>query len=151
MVEGENIKATDNITTSLVGNELTGSVENDPFANFSFDFEQVKPVTNDEINVKNNPTTFENVFGLKNAKNMLTKFIINPIKNNKPILVNGVLLYGQGDNGKTLLIQELANILDKKIISAKKLLSILENEEDRASTYDPNEKASDTTEITFIF
>ena len=112
-----------------VGNEVE-SINTDGI-NFDFDAFDETAESAPVNEIKNNSTTsestpFENVIGAEDAKNILNEYIIKPFKNKKPVLINGLLLYGQGDNGKTMMVNELAKSLNKEIIQAKKAISLLE-------------------------
>lgn len=72
---------------------------------------------------------FPNVIGQEAAKAALEEYIMTPVQNKKPILINGILLYGKGNNGKTYLVEELSKTLDKEIIGTKKILNLLEKQD----------------------
>ena len=134
-VQNEEIQATDKVPQAdKVGNE----VESIDLYGINFDFDSIDsviPVQNiqDSISDKNTSEySFNDVIGAKNAVNSLTEYIVKPIKNNKPILVNGILLYGQGDNGKTFLINELAKTLNKEVVPVKKVLSMLDSKQENS-------------------
>ncbi len=117
---------------NLVGNEIPNNVEIGAGLGFFDDFEVCSQT--------NQKGVFADVIGLESAKKVLEDYVINPINNNKPILVNGILLYGNGNNGKTYLVESLAKELNKEIIGVKKILSLLENsdlnEEERSKILD---------------
>lgn len=131
--KSENTYKVDNSNTKLsigigekefVGNEITGDIDIDDDLDFSNFVQSAK-------SLKSNNAIFENelfseVVGISKAKEVLENYIINPIKNNKPILVNGILLYGNGNNGKTFIVESTIKHLNKELISARKILGLLD-------------------------
>ena len=121
-------KPREKIPEEKVGNEVT-SIDTSALV-LDFDAFDAEPVINkfQEKQQENfdSSAPFGNVIGSKKAVQALNDYVINPIKNNNPTLINGLLLYGNGDNGKTFLVEEMANVLGKKITTARKVLSQLE-------------------------
>ena len=70
-------------------------------------------VTPDQINVSMN-----DIKGLTNAKSLLQKIVINPLKKNKSIHPpNGIILYGPPGTGKTMLAKALCKTMNVNFIA----------------------------------
>jgi len=121
------ITEVEKVENKVVGNEISTSTEIDTDLDFD-DFMPVKGIANTAlaVNSKEKGELFSDVIGLNNAKQVLKEFIVDPIEKNKPILVNGILLYGQGNNGKSYLVESLCKHLNKEIISTRKVLGLLD-------------------------
>ena len=132
------IKESEKVQKELVGNEIKNPSELDMDLGFD-DFipinknDNVAKNTDLEKSHQDKSKLFSDVIGLNNAKQVLNEFIIDPIEKNKPILVNGILLYGQGNTGKSWIVESLVKYLNKEIISTKKALGLLDSIEQTAN------------------
>ena len=74
-----------------------------------------------EIFVETPKVRWDEIGGLEEIKEILTKVVINPIKNNefREKMPKGIMLYGPPGSGKTMLAKALANISGMNFISIK--------------------------------
>lgn len=63
------------------------------------------------------------VVGLTAAKKILNDEIVKPIINQRNVFTNGFLLHGFSGDGKTYLVEKLAEELNRKIVEASLLIS----------------------------
>lgn len=122
-----NVINTQSENKELVGNEISNDIEIDDDLDFG-NFTQAKtPVASkNEEKIQAKTELFDDVVGINEAKYVLKEFIAEPLKKNKPILVNGILLYGTGNNGKTYIVESLCKNMDREIITTRKMLSLLD-------------------------
>jgi len=81
----------------------------------------IEPSAIREIFVETPKVKWNEIGGLDEIKEMLTKVVINPIRNNenREKMPKGIMLYGPPGSGKTMLAKALANISGMNFISIK--------------------------------
>ena len=105
-----------------VGNEITEKIDLDEF---SFDEEDdVEPILTPKAV---QASGINAIVGQDNLKQILEKEIIRPIKNNKNVFSNGILLHGLSGSGKTFAIEKLAEELGKEVVYASTLLNKIDS------------------------
>lgn len=108
-----------------VGNEVDEPID---VSDFSFGVEEEIPNIVQEP-IKNLTTLLEKkkgldaVIGLPSAKKVLNDEIVKPIMNHRGVFTNGFLLHGFSGDGKTYLVEKLAEELNRKIVDSSLLIS----------------------------
>ena len=90
-------------------------------ANFVEAVNGIEPSAIREIFIETPKVRWDDIGGLEEIKEILTKVVINPIKNNefREKMPKGIMLYGPPGSGKTMLAKALANISGMNFISIK--------------------------------
>lgn len=148
-----------NIDTSLkVGNETDTPID---VSDFSFGMDEdetnvVQEFKQSGLNIFEKRKGLDAVVGLTSAKKILNDEIIKPIMNNKNVFTNGFLLHGFSGDGKSYIVQKLAETLNREIIDCSKLISVkndtskiqnlIDNSIIKIDTENPRE-INDVTEI----
>ena len=133
--EAEN-ETTPDISTprEIVEEKVGNEVEELAVSDIDLDFDSEPEIKISEKNsvITDKSTPFSSVIGAKQAVQVLNEYVIKPMQNNRPVLINGILLHGQGDNGKTFLVEETAKALGKEIAPARTVLNALESIENKS-------------------
>jgi transitional endoplasmic reticulum ATPase len=81
----------------------------------------IEPSAIREIFIETPKVDWDEIGGLEDLKEILTKVVINPIKKNKfrEKMPKGIMLYGPPGSGKTMLAKALANTTGMNFISIK--------------------------------
>ena len=81
----------------------------------------IEPSAIREIFIETPKVEWDEIGGLQDLKEILTKVVINPIKKNKfrEKMPKGIMLYGPPGSGKTMLAKALANTTGMNFISIK--------------------------------
>lgn len=81
----------------------------------------IEPSAIREIFIETPKVEWDEIGGLEDLKEILTKVVINPIKKNKfrEKMPKGIMLYGPPGSGKTMLAKALANTTGMNFISIK--------------------------------
>ena len=90
-------------------------------ANFIEAVNGIEPSAIREIFTETPKVQWDEIGGLEDVKETLTKVVINPIRNNKfrEKMPKGIMLFGPPGSGKTMLAKALANVSGMNFISIK--------------------------------
>lgn len=128
--ELENVPSTVNQILNSKINKIVGNEVESPIDVSDFSFEVEEDASNVvQTSIQRGSTLLKNkkgldaVIGLTSAKKILNNEIIKPIMDNKNVFTNGFLLHGFIGDGKTYLVEKLAEELNRKIVESSLLIS----------------------------